>query len=1274
MDKKQAQQQISDIFSHSFDRERYTAFLGNLLNKVEPRDGHYTGNYVPEAYREHVNQYWRIGKYTDPDGEELDLLVVEVKSLAKLDRARSALRNFAINRLKQFEKEASLIAFYAKDDGGADWRFSFVKIEHEAFKDDKGKVKLKEQLTPAKRYSYLVGAHENSHTACKQLLPVLAMDYADPRVEEIEAAFSIEKVTDEFFEQYKALFQKLGEHLKREPWFQRESDEEQDHLVTRFAKKLLGQIVFLYFLQKKGWLGAGKDQPWGTGPKNFMRKRFGAKTDSQNFYRDCLQYLFYEALADERKGQEDPGYYERFDCRLPFLNGGLFEADYDWRNETITIPDSIFHNADKTKAGDVGTGILDVFDRYNFTIKEDEPLDKEVAVDPEMLGKVFENMLEVTERKGKGAFYTPREIVHYMCQESLIHYLEKVVGPDTDSAIPKADLEWLIRHGHLALENDQRVLNAGRETATYSFSSPDAIRQQAAAIDAALADIKVCDPAIGSGAFPVGMLHEIVHAREVLSVLQSAPIRPYDLKKHAIGNSIYGVDIDPSAIDIARLRLWLSLIVDEDDYATIDALPNLDYKIMQGNSLIEEFEGVKLFDDAFIQDETSDPLAEEKAKLEQRRVEIQREYMEGLQAGEIFDARREELDAELLDINNSLAKIEKAEKKAAKKALKKGDPLFELISEARKKAKRLEARQEEFFGASSAEQKRQLRDEITRLEWELIEATLKEQGKTDALAKLEGFMTSGEKPYFLWKLNFSEVFRQNGGFDVVIGNPPYLRIQGIREHDPDIADAYKRLFKSATGSFDLYVLFMERGTEVIHEDGVLNFICPDKWINSSFGKGIRKEISRRQNAIKLISFGEHQVFSAHTYSSLVWLGRRAKSDIHYVKIAPNKHSQINLDKELLSLEPKRFTENPYSGLDEKPWILAQGDHSKAMLGLMNHKQTLQEKIKIFVGLQTSKDSIYFLKDAQKKGDVFEVDSKELGKRFQIEPGLIKPLLLGDQVHRYEQLKSKNLVLFPYHVDRPGEKPKLMKASFIKENFPLGWAYLKECEAILRGRERGRFDGSEWHQFGRKQGISFGSVKKLLAPDISLGGNFSYDREGDFYTTTTLYGYIKSEDTWESYEFLLGMLNSTLLWFYLKNSGSVLANGYYRYKPAYLNNFPIPEVDRNQEASIAIISSYLLRLGGKKGSHQLQYAYFEQLIDGLVYELYFPDEISAAGKEILSHLGELLPIDESMSDEKKLAIIQREFDRLYDPNHPVRNHLETLDSVPVVQTIREALKR
>jgi len=421
MDNNQAKELISSLFTQAFDRQRYEHFLRNLLNHFEPRSGHYTGNYIPDAFKEHVNQYWRIGKYADPEGEELDLLVVEVSSFAKLERARSSLRNFAVNRLKQFEKDASLIAFYARDDGGEDWRFSFVKIEHEAFRDAKGKVKLKQELTPARRYSYLVGVHENSHTAAKQLLPILAMDYADPRIEEIEAAFSVEKVSNEFFEQYKQLFLNLAGHLKKQPFFQRGSEEETDRSVSRFAKKLLGQIVFLYFLQKKGWLGVPENGKWGQGSKRFMRERFDlVAQNGGNYFRAFLQYLFYEALARERKGR-NPDYYPRFDCKIPFLNGGLFEAEYDWENEIIDLPNELFHNDVKNKAGDKGTGILDVFDRYNFTIKEDEPLEKEVAIDPEMLGKVFENMLEVTERKSKGAFYTPREIVHYMCQESLIY-------------------------------------------------------------------------------------------------------------------------------------------------------------------------------------------------------------------------------------------------------------------------------------------------------------------------------------------------------------------------------------------------------------------------------------------------------------------------------------------------------------------------------------------------------------------------------------------------------------------------------------------------------------------------------------------------------------------------------------------------------------------------------------------------------------------------------------------------------------------------------------
>lgn len=248
MDKNRARKLISELFTQPFDRSRYQYFVQELLNHYEPRSGHYTGNYIRDSFRTHIKQYWRIGKYRDPDGMELDLLVVEVKGLSKLERARSSLRNFAVDRLKQFEKQAALIAFYAHDDNGADWRFSFVKIEYEAYKDNKGKAKLRQELTPAKRYSYLVGVHENSHTASKQLLPLVENDYADPYIEDIEKAFSIDKVTDEFFDQYKALFQKIAEHLKKQRFFQKGSEEETDRAVSRFAKKLLGQIVFLYFL------------------------------------------------------------------------------------------------------------------------------------------------------------------------------------------------------------------------------------------------------------------------------------------------------------------------------------------------------------------------------------------------------------------------------------------------------------------------------------------------------------------------------------------------------------------------------------------------------------------------------------------------------------------------------------------------------------------------------------------------------------------------------------------------------------------------------------------------------------------------------------------------------------------------------------------------------------------------------------------------------------------------------------------------------------------
>ena len=605
MDKKTAQNLIEDTFNDSFSEEKFIRFSQELLNDIDFSHGRNWSTLIYDDFEDKISKYKRVGLYTDPEGNELEVLIIEVQKIQMLERARTSMRNFVIKWLqsdknKSKSRDYALVAFYSKEDNGIDWRFSFIKVEQTSFMDEeKGKVKTKKEFTPAKRYSFLVGKYEKAHTAKNQLLPLLQNIANNPTIEELEAAFSIEKVTDEFFNQYKDLYIKLYEHFENDSHVKAAIDKaEIDN--TRFTKKLLGQIVFLYFLQKKGWLGVAKNERWGTGKKRFVQElNEQAQTEGVNFFKDKLQYLFYEALAKERDNVNS--YYERFDCRIPFLNGGLFEADYDWRNANITIPETLFRNEEKNKSGDIGTGVLDVFDRYNFTIKEDEPLDKEVAVDPEMLGKVFENMLDITERKSKGAFYTPREIVHYMCQESLIHYLDNAL----EEKVPKKNIETYIREGHFALENDERVATKG-ETKTYKYQLPESIRQNADLIDQKLSDIRICDPAIGSGAFPVGLLHELVNAMLVLkphfsydyltkklkdfgiehreSVSESRYI--YRLKRHIIQESIYGVDIDASAIDIARLRLWLSLVVDEDDLDPIETLPNLDYKIVCGNSLI----------------------------------------------------------------------------------------------------------------------------------------------------------------------------------------------------------------------------------------------------------------------------------------------------------------------------------------------------------------------------------------------------------------------------------------------------------------------------------------------------------------------------------------------------------------------------------------------------------------------------------------------------------------------------------------------------------------
>ena len=490
MQVEEAKRLIRETFQSGFDENRFRLFAKNLFNDLdESKAFAYQGQFIPDAYKEHVRQYKRLGKYTDPNGAALDVLVVNLKRETAIDRARTMQRNFIAWYLKhRGEKDAAIVAYHT--DGLEDWRFSYVRMDYRTVQEETGKVRVKTDLTPARRYSFLVGTNEPNHTAQQQLLPILMDDRSNPTLAELEKAFTIESVTREFFERYKELFLRLKEELDGLVEKDRRvgADFTAKNIRTvDFAKKLLGQIVFLYFLQKKGWLGVGKDEkgnfhPWGAGPKDFLRRLFDRKlVPYDNFFNDLLEPLFYEALATDR-GEE--AYYSRFRCKIPFLNGGLFEpiGGYNWQEADILIRNETLGE------------VFDTFDLYNFTVREDEPLEKEVAVDPEMLGKVFENLLEVRDRKSKGAFYTPREIVHYMCRESLIRHLdgalnsrggyERLGDPQTElfgprdlakpdgrmelmaasgpSPVPVADIRLLVCRGEFGVEHDLKVDEIGR--------------------------------------------------------------------------------------------------------------------------------------------------------------------------------------------------------------------------------------------------------------------------------------------------------------------------------------------------------------------------------------------------------------------------------------------------------------------------------------------------------------------------------------------------------------------------------------------------------------------------------------------------------------------------------------------------------------------------------------------------------------------------------------------------------------------------------------------
>ena len=817
MEINEAKNIIKNTFEQEFDVGRYSQLIRNMLdidlNKTFTR----TGVYIPRAFADKVKKYQRIGKYTDSNGKELDVLVVHLKKREALDRARTMQRNFVAWYLNDNGKEAALVAFHV--DGSLEWRFSFVRMTYRMDKQAE-KLKIKKEMTEARRYSFLVGKGEPSHTAQQHLTPFLVSEDKNPTIESIEQAFSIERVTDRFFDEYKMLFEKLKKELDgivEKDSAVRKEFEAKEVDTTNFAKKLLGQLVFLYFLQKKGWLGVGKDDKgnpadWGTGRRDFLRTLLYEKDKKKNFFNDILEPLFYNTLAIDRRANRD---WCDFDCRIPFLNGGLFEPikNYDWQKTDIKLNDGLFNE------------IFEIFDRYNFTVKEDEPLEKEVAVDPEMLGKVFEKLLDSVDQKSKGAFYTPREIVHYMCQQSLINYLSKhLIGK-----VKQVDIEEMVYRGDLYNEINQAIQEGKLRSDNRNYQSqklPEDIIKYAEEIDNLLEEIKICDPAIGSGAFPVGMMLEVIRVRDVLTThLGNKEVRtPYYFKRQAIEKSLYGVDIDASAVDIAKLRLWLSLVVDEENVQEISPLPNLDYKIMQGDSLLESYKGIELYDEERVRQGALD-IDSEIAALEHRVKTSTNEYIKQCSEGSFSRKRQKDFEKEISYYHNEIKKLKDIKNKDGSKA-RQGNPLFEgTISESELKKRKLQELRMRLFNETNKDEKDALKEEIEQQIWEFIRITLEEQKQDKLVSEVEKYRNSNQRPFMLWRLHFDDVFgRDNSGFDVVIGNPPYVSNKMVNK---EFQDYYKQVYGI---SDDLYNYFFIKAFDICRDGGIVTYISSDTYL------------------------------------------------------------------------------------------------------------------------------------------------------------------------------------------------------------------------------------------------------------------------------------------------------------------------------------------------------------------------------------------------------------------------------------------------------------
>lgn len=1210
---------IDNLFDNKFNLDNFKEFVANILNvKIANRA---ESKSIFKAFFSYITSYQVISEYLDEEKNKIYVMVVKVKEDKDPIRARVKQREFIAKLLREWHKDGALVVFYNED--SLHWRMSFIRLNYEFTM--KG---IEEKITPAKRLSYVVGEGEACKTAKDQFYTLANLEES-VSLSKLEEVFALEKVTNEFFKEYKNKYLDIKETLINDENFMAEAkkhdSEKPESFAEGFAKKLMGQISFIYFLQKKGWLGLkmtadklsyeeynkiyeraldkekevlekvydrvdrdtfvlNKEElskldnktesellarafnlpkyfkEWGNGDKKFLRTLFDnhSKNDKDNgktFFEDYLEVLFYNNFSEDRGELQ---YSTEFDSRIPFLNGGLFDpyGDYKWRETKFNLKDELFSNDDET-------GILDIFDRYNFTINENDSYETEVAVDPEMLGKVFENLLDVSDRKSKGAFYTPREIVRYMTNESIMNYLlTNLEGKD----ITKNDLEYLFSLGEFTKEYDQQIfekdyLSDNKPLEKDIFGMPRNIITNSKMIDELLIKVKIADPACGSGAFPLGILNEIVRARNVLTfyinmieVLKEKDEKNYwkridkkqkerklyKLKLETIQNCLYGVDIEPSAIDITKLRLWLSIIVDSDNN-NVRPLPNLDFNFMIGNSLIDEFEGMKLFDESLLNE------VEEEGKLEQKQL---------IKESKLFQSTLFKTDEE-----------------------RKQDILKVIFK-----------KQAEYFNERNSEKKKELKREIEEFENFLIETTLRLNRNEKKLEEIKKGRKERRKPYFLWKLEFAKVFRENGGFDIVIGNPPYV---GEGKKKEIFIPVQKTSFgeKYYIGKMDFWYFFTSLGIELLKENGILSYIAPNNWTTTAGGKKMRNHIMREMIIKEFIDFGDYMVFENAMQQTMIFLLQKNKNLKNNVKIAKvlNK-TNFKYTEFFNRIEQDKNYSYYISGLNREEYkeddiIVFLNLTLKYILDKLKIGTITLKKDEIAQGIVSPQDFLNkenSMKLNRKIGEgIFVLNSDEIKEKNFLEneiKELIRPYYTTDELKKYA-LISKNKYWIIY--TKSSIKENIENYPKIKEHLNI-YSEIITSDNKPYGLHRARDE-----KFF--QGEKIISLRKCVKEPI-----FTYCKE-DCYVPQTFFS-IKTDRF--NMKYLTGLLNSKLIAFWLRYMGKMQGSNYQIDKEP-LMNIPIKIATNEIEEKIINLVERIIEL--KKLDKDTQE--LENQIDEMVYNLY-----------------------------------------------------------------------